>query len=66
MEHGVSILNEALDLVEVLMSPDDSIDSKLRLQYLRLVRIANQDSDVKSVGTRMLQEMGEHGAADVP
>ena len=60
VEHSVSILNEALDLVEVLMSPDDSIDSELRLQYLRLVRIANQHSDVKSVGTRVLQETGEH------
>ena len=58
MEHDVRVLNEALDLVEVLMSPDDSIDSKLRLQYLRLVRIANQHSDVESVGTRVLQETG--------
>ena len=66
MEHDVRVLNEALDLVEVLMSPNNSIDSELRLQYLRLVRIANQHSDVKSVGTRMLQETGEHRAADVP
>ena len=66
MEHDVRVLNEALNLVEVLMSPNNSIDSELRLQYLRLVRIANQDSDVKSVGTRVLQETGEHGAADVP
>ena len=61
----MGILCEAFNLVEILMSSYDGLDTKLRLQCLRLASISDQYGDVENGSVLVFQETDQHGAADI-
>lgn len=65
VEDNVRILGQGLKFIEILVSADDYVDTKLGFEDLGLFSIADDDGDIESVCARMFEKTLEDGTADV-
>ena len=65
MEYYVGIFCEGFNLVQLLETTLDSVDSELGLKYLGFVGITDDDGDIKGAGIWMVQQACKHSAADI-
>lgn len=66
VEDDVGLHREVMDLVELLVRPDDRLHAELGLEDLRLVGIADERGDVEGARAGVAEKFREDSAADVP